>query len=410
MSNHTLRSGFILLCIGLWPTWLAGQSQIPETCEWFLEETQRFGAADGEDALTGILDLEVGPDGNVFLAQRFGAGVTILTPDGETTVLGRAGRGPGEFDGPPLRLGFIGDTLWASDRLTVHFFGPDGAELRQVSFRTATGHGSRFVPRVPLADGSFLGDRQIDPSSMREFVEATRLPLHRFSASGEVLDPVTLIRAPPVVTIEGGGFTFHPLGDWLGESMLPVAVEPDGRAVVTAGTTQNAAADAFFLTRVDITGDTILHRSIPYEPAPVNASDREWLTEAFAGSLAGDHDPAVSRTRDDAARERQRRAAREAITFPDYFPPVRQVVPGADGSIWLLRELELPQRTDRWEVYGATGDLEGVVRVTEGRAFQDPWKPRLKMLWASRDQVWASSLGELDVPYLHRFRVVRGCD
>ena len=37
--------------------------------------------------------------------------------------------------------------------------------------------------------------------------------------------------------------------------------------------------------------------------------------------------------------ERQRRAYRSVFWVPEYHPPVRKVVAGTDGTIWLLREL-----------------------------------------------------------------------
>ena len=106
--------------------------------------------------------------------------------------------------------------------------------------------------------------------------------------------------------------------------------------------------------------------------------------------------------------ERDRRAAEDAITFPDHHPPVREVFSGADGTIWLLREMRADD-VDHWEVYGPNGQLEGSVDVESGRSGVFPWAPNLRLLRATRDEVWGRTMGDLDVPYIHRYGVDRSC-
>lgn len=81
---------------------------------------------------------------------------------------------------------------------------------------------------------------------------------------------------------------------------------------------------------------------------------------------------------------------------------------GTDGTIWLLREMR-DDRIDVWEIYDADGALEGRVEVGEGRSTAKPWMPRLGIGIASRDEIWGTTRGEYDVPYLHRYRVDRTC-
>ncbi len=101
---------------------------------------------------------------------------------------------------------------------------------------------------------------------------------------------------------DGRGFGMmapHPLAPANGESWLPVAAVADGSAVVFVG-----------------------------EVRP------EWgIPDA----------------------ERRRRIARDAITFPEYHPPVRRILAGRDGSIWLLREA-WPRDASFWEVYDEEGN------------------------------------------------------
>ena len=53
-------------------------------CErvWTLEEVQRIGSLDGDDALTAPLNLTVGPDGSIYLTQQQVFHVTVFGADG----------------------------------------------------------------------------------------------------------------------------------------------------------------------------------------------------------------------------------------------------------------------------------------------------------------------------------------
>ena len=201
----------------------------------------------------------------------------------------------------------------------------------------------------------------------------------------------------------------HPLQDWsfraLGESLLPVVATPDGSAVVLIGDIREEneapslldliglpvrALGSFDLLKIGIGGDTILNSTLPFEPKPVTRAWQDWLREAFSGSYAG-------------AAE-----AREAITFPEFLPPVRQIVAGQDGTVWLLRELR-EDRADLWEIYDERGDLTGSVLITDGRSAPRPWSPRLQVLRATLDEVWGTKLDDLDAPTIHRYRIVKSC-
>ncbi len=113
----------------------------------------------------------------------------------------------------------------------------------------------------------------------------------------------------------------------------------------------------FDLLRIGIAGDTLLHRAVPYVPLPVTSDEREVIREWFAAGRAGDRTPDRLRPpwgiRD---AERRRRIAREAITFPETHPPVRRILAGRDGSVWLLREA-WPRAASLWEVHDQAGNL-----------------------------------------------------
>lgn len=395
-------------------TGVAGQS----TCAMpgSIRESMRIGSVDGDDALAGILDLAIGPQGEVFLAQQFTPHVAVFSPAGRPIgTVGRAGSGPGEFTGWPIRLGWIRDTLWVTDRSSTQFFDPDGSAAWQSEWRLIVPEeASSLSPGPPLADGTFLARRGAATAGggdMADMFLAARHALTRISAAGEVIDTIAHVRTRMSVgfeTVGGPGFAQHPLaGSWRGFHQF--ADTPDGESILLPGQV-DAAGGTFGIVRMGIDADTLLDLRVPYEPKPVTTADRRWLTEEFGRFQAGEYDSGSSPfSRSDAVRERDRRAAEDAITFPDHYPPIRQIVAGLDGSIWVLRELDPPTLTDRWEVFDRDGRPLGTLVISESRSGVLPWMPRLNVLQATETQLWGSTIGEFDEPYVHRYDVTLPC-
>ncbi|MEX2376128.1 MAG: hypothetical protein WD942_11190 [Dehalococcoidia bacterium] len=386
------------------------QAVAQHACDWSIDEVHTFGSTDGPLAFSPILDLTMGPDALLYVAQQFVPEVWVLDLEGRIVErIGRSGGGPGEFDGSPVRLGFKGDTLWVTDYTRLTFFSPTGKPLRRVSYsHLVPGEGSVFLPGHPLADGTYLGRRTLRGREMIAYARARRLPLLRFSGGGEIVDTLAVVAKGPNV-IREPGFSEHPLWewDWMGASMLPVAVGPHGLHVTY---TVHGGTDWFDLIRLDLHGDTLLRSRVRYEPRQISTEAAEWLKASFAANAAGDYLPdPPSSSRDDAARERDRRAAYEALTLPEHFPPVRKIVMGSDSSIWILRELRPPELVDRWEVYTPQGVHEGTVVFSEGRGGVVPWAPRLELIYASEDWVWGTTVSDLDIPVLKGYRVDRSC-
>lgn len=404
--------GFHVYCVE------ASGQQVECNSSWQIQETLRLGSADGEVVLSPLWALEIGPNGHIYMLQSWDHHVSVFMPDGRPAgQVGRAGGGPGEFSSDPRRMGWRADTLWVSDRFVTQFFLTDGTPVRQVSFKVPmSAEGSRFAPGTPLADGTFLPYRTVNEQAERLLL-ARRAPLRRLSPSGEIVDTIaTVERHLADYTIrretDSRGFGLmvrHPLTPSNGESMLPVVVVDDGSAVVFIGDVRpDDEPPTFNLLKISISGDTLLHRAVPYVPLPVTRRERELMRERFAAGVAGDFTPERLRppwvTQDT---ERQRRIAREAITFPETHPPVRRILAGTDGSIWLLRQA-WPHPEDVWEVYGEGGGLEGSVKIVESR-LGDP-SSRLHVFQASRSEVWGQRRGEWDVPFVYRYDVRRPCD
>ena len=383
-----------------------------ESCStWSLEETLRIGALDGEQALTGVLDLDLDPARNAYVAQVFTPHIAVFSSTGDhLRTIGRAGSGPGEFDGWPSRLGWIGDTLWVKDHSAVKIFSPEGSEVRRIRFTYVMAEeGSEFRPGTPLADGTLLGTRVL-AGDIPAFYTADSLSLPRFRPDGTLAGIVARVVQPIRVSLSDGSFASHPLASWNGVSWVPVVVTADGTAVLFVQDNPTGSPASFELVRAGIDGRRSIVGRMPYEPRTVASSDADWLREVFGNWLAGDYNPRPSAFLSEATLERRRLEASRAISIPRHYPPVRELVAGRDSTIWVLRELSPPDLVDRWEVYGPDGDLEGSLTIRDGRSSPVPWLPRLKIFQASRDEVWGMTTDDFDVPYIHRYRVRRGCN
>lgn len=417
MSNPaSSRAAAAISAIFFFPAASAGQESACDAL-WQLRETLRLGSTYGEVTLSPVRALEIGPDGRIYLIQSWDHHVSVFLPDGQPAGrIGRAGSGPGEFTSDPRRMGWQADTLWVSDRFVTQFFLADGTPIRQVSFRTPMlEEGSRFAPGTPLADGTFLPYRTVNEQAER-FLLRQRAPLRRVSASGEIVDTIAMVErhlADHAIHRETDSRGFgmmlpHPLAPSNEESWLPVVAVADGSAVVFIGEVRSGDEQPTFdLLRIGIAGDTLLHRAVPYVPLPVTRDERMLMRERFAAARAGDFTPERLRppwSIQDG--ERRRRIAHEAITFPETHPPVRRVLAGRDGSIWLLREA-WPHPANLWEVYDEDGNLEGSVRIDDPSSGDAGFRPRV--FQASRTELWVQTRSELDVPHVVRYQVLGRC-
>lgn len=408
MTHFGHRAAWFALLAGCVPS-VHAQEPLRGMCVWRLEETTRIGSLDGDQALSEVLDLAIGPTGNLYVAQQSAPYVTVLSDEGTLLRrLGRAGGGPGEFNGWPLRLGWIGDTLWVTDHRTTKLLTARGEEIRRIAFGNRVAReGSLFIPGPPLANGTLL-PRRLIVGNAPVFFTVDSLSLPRFDGDGVEVGTIARLPQPMRVRLEGDEYSTHPLADWMGLAALPMAPVPDGRGVVFVREGPSQPRSWFDVIRIDMDGDTVFVRRIEHEPRPVTSRERDWFRSRFAASVAGDYLARPSAMMGDRTRERRRREAASSIEFPRYHPPVRRIVVGIDGSLWLLREASPPELVDVWEVYGPQG-LEGRIRIETGRSGREPWGPRLNLHRASRDEVWGVSIDDLEVPYIHRYNVNRSC-
>lgn len=385
---------------------------------WRLEELVRIGSAESTDLVAGVRDLAIGPDSALYVAQAMVPAVTVFSLRGRLLrLIGRAGRGPGDIQFAAFGVGWVGDTLWIADETRIQLFTTDERVPEEViDFHlNEREEGSSFTPGRMLADGTFIGMRAItDGTAWSSQGAGPGLALRRFSRSGEILDTIAIMDwSDNAIENESNPNDWprvHPLRDLplIGLKEPLTSITPDGSAVVQiASVHEDATPPTFDLLVISIRGDTLLNRAVEYEPREITRAMERRLADVYAGWMVGDYTSRMIQLLESTLK-RQRRVYRDAFWAPEYHPPVRQVVAGTDGTIWLLREMR-EDRVDVWEIYDSEGTLEGRVEVRQGRSTAKPWMPRLGIAIASREEVWGTTRGEYNVPYLHRYRVDRTC-
>ena len=346
-----------------------------QTERWTLERTVTIGDhSDPELGLTRVGDVFVVGE-RLFVAQRREQRLRIFSLAGDFIgFLGGRGEGPGEFSdvsGTGVRDGLV----WVFDRLLgrLQYFDPDGRYQSSVRIR---GHpvlpmGSALVRSV-LADGSmlvtFLRDAVILAANRPEHVI-------RFDAAGIARDTVSVLVGRTAVLKVGSFFTSLPESY---RSLFEPSADGSGFVVVHREAATSAGPHTFRVIRFDARADTAWARDIPYDPIPVPS---EWRSR----HLKERHDLSPP----------EMRVLERAYRTLEFFPPLRGVGTGADGTTWLYVRTGVD--SFEWEVLDPSG--RSVARV------QPP--PRGNMRWAGTDAMWFVERDELDVPYLVRYAIRR---
>lgn len=399
------------------PAALTAQDACPTP--WRLDEVLRIGSPESADLIRSVYDLAIGPDSALYVGQVMVPAVTVFSLDGRVLrQIGRAGQGPGDIQLAAFGVGWIGDTLWIADQHRIQLFTTNERVPEEVvDFALPMPQeGTRLTPGRMLADGSVLAGRR-SITDWQAWVTAPSLALRRISHAGEILDTIASVEwssnAVEYERVQGRTWLApHPLKDLppVGLNEYLTALRPDGSTVVQIGRVQeDGTPPTFDILAISISGDTLLQRTVEYEPREVSSAIENLLADGFAAAIVGDHiSPSLRPPMSETMRDRQRRAVRSAFWVPEYHPPIRQVVAGTDGTIWLLRELR-EDRVDLWEIYGSDGTLEGTLEIDQGRTSAVPWFPRLGIAIATRDEIWGTTFDELEVPYIHRYRIDRTC-
>ena len=314
---------------------LSVEGQQACSTDWRLSETLRIGSLDGEDALASVNDLAVSPSGDIYVTQQWAGSVTVFSSDGRLArTIGRSGEGPGEFNPSPITLSFVGDTLWVGDWSRAQAFGPLGQPLDFARFQVyVPEEASQYWADSPLRDGSFWSRRstRINSRHVPDGPGTGLRAIRRFSPEGEVLDTIAMLDGRDRYVEYGPDeFTKHPLWKLLPDTWLigwRDMLAADRSSIVLLGDVREEPGSASFdLLRIGIWGDTLLMRSVPYEPRPFSRALEAWWRDEFGKFMAGDYTRGLSdwgqRTEPDTreAREKAREGFLAAAIPPASSP------------------------------------------------------------------------------------------
>lgn len=363
-----------------------------------LTEELRIGSVDDPDlGFSRIGGVTVDEDGNVYVLERQDREVRVFDPAGRLLrVIGGEGEGPGEFR-DPLLLGFRGDSLWVNDgrlrRITM--FNREGEVLStfQTGLDLTVSHPAPGVTMTEFHTGALRSDGLLDMrwpplvswSQALALPDSVAVPVLRFDRAGNVVDTTAWDAYWfDVVRVALGGQEFWTPVPAPG---TPLRLREEDVLVHVDRRPAGGEAATFAVTRTRSTNDTVYHRVFHYRP---RAFSTAWV-DSVVGAFATRMGRALQADSSVAAR-----AFREAAALPAFQPPVSLIRSGADGSLWLRREVDTGE-IYRWMILRPDGSPRGQVELPKGTTLQ----------WMSGDVVYAVERDDLDVPWIVRYGMRR---
>lgn len=369
-----------------------------------------------------VAAVDVDRDGHVYVVEASVPEIRVYDPSGALlNRIGRRGAGPGEFESAPFRFGVAGDTVWAvtygPDRITL--FDRDGTLLsarRTESVVVPLPHAYGYVvPWMMRPDGMFAShmarvafSRDDPPTGVRPS-DSIPVPFVLFDRTGAVTDTMGWAGRPPPRLwrpptpgerarefIDVGGRRYavpHPptTRPW----WEPL---PDGYLLVEAPPAAAQDDGSFTVTRFGLSGDTLYSRTFHYRPVRYSATELDSIAARAARGEPGGMVPySPIRRAAPAGWEAAARSLRDAMSFPEFKPPIENVWVAQDEALWLRLSSE-DESTARWVVLDARGRPRGDIVLAS----------KIRILWSRGDVFWGVEPDQLDVPWLVRFRIERG--
>ena len=388
-AGHCTRSWIIPVLLALWVPILPASAQVPEK---YAHEELRLGGVSASEATAFVKEPSLIVDRYGRIYARAETEIRVFGFDGSLlNVLGGKGDGPGEFRSA-FGHGLLGDTLWVIDPFwhpsRITRFSIDG-QLLSTSAAPEVSQGgdqSRAWRVSHLLEGGHVitstsANPGVGPSSKRY-----RIPIA--IADDRLTDPKVIVRIewPQGLLLPGlaqSGDPTFPLSPLF-------AVFPDGSGMVTVSWEGNQGGP-IWVRKYDSAGRRVLE--------VVHVAPNTRVPGQVVDSLVADWVEKVTPIADRARRRgldvpsNLTKAVEDGLPIPPYYPMVREVVAGIDGSIWLRRMRSFSDNT--WFVLDSGG----------GPVFKVELPPGVNLQQASFGEVWATALGELDAPLILRYRL-----
>ena len=236
-------------------------------------------------------------------------------------------------------------------------------------------------------DGSVMSLSSVPSSFSSQGLGGAHL-LQRVARAGAVLD--TILRLPAdggrqgQVQLRKGQLV--PFRMPIDDAML-LKLSHDARSVVVVDRRTGARLSSFTLTSVTVSGETLAHRSFEYAPLPLQRQQADSLFAPLARSMDATFGLQPAAVVEDILAQ---------VQVPGTFPPVIELVPGRDQSVWVgLKTQEHPHGS--WLVFDE--QLQPVARVTIPL--------EVRVMRVSERFIWGVTTGSLDVPQVVRYGIVK---
>ncbi|HEX5581709.1 MAG TPA: NHL repeat-containing protein, partial [Gemmatimonadaceae bacterium] len=341
---------------------------------WRLVEELRIGRVDGDgpDAFSDVHDIAVDGAGNVYVLQRITKSIHVFDPTGRfVRTIGRAGKGPGEFEHPNGMAFDPAGRLWVADPKNGRYVAFDtlGGVLRSA--------------RRELDSYRFQWDGTVD--SAGRILESVSVWSDSGRSTAYVRFDTTFATADTILTSaprsqEEMLATTYVLRRGSGETLfLGVPFAPEDVATHDPrGYLWTANTGDYRIVQRDFNGDTIRVVARGASPLPVTSEER-------AAAIAR-LDSLAQGVRYDASR------------IPSTHPVLEWFAVAPDGTLWVALTARDGAAERLFDVFDAEGRYLG--QVTVPRGLQPPVR-------VTRDAIYAVVRDELDVPMVVRLRVVR---
>ena len=324
----------LILCTWLHPgdSALAMQARAPA-----LKLTEVFRIGDEEAGDTLLFgtpwDMAVDSRGRLYVADSDWDGLLVFsdtgTPEG---VIGRAGKGPGEFERVSAVHIDAQDSVYTWDRILnrVTIFSPD----EQVYVR------SFVVPREALFTGGFVG------ATDRGFLfRYFAIPGMRLAAGMENLAKVKLLGwsgktiMDSVAYLPGQEWVVHDVGR-MSAIDLPLGPEPHF-ALASDQVLYYGSSSAIRLMRTTMDGASHVAIEVPHTPVRVSKAERDRIAE-----------------------EQENRAMKDLVRdrLPEIKPAFVRILPDDEGRLWIALSRAENVTAVEWLVVDSMG---AVVARTE---------------------------------------------
>jgi hypothetical protein len=331
--------------------------------------------------------LVVDSAGVIYARLASEGAIIVFRPDGQfVRQIGRKGEGPGEFQFAHAH-GFVGDTLWVTNWPTprISLFRRDGSHL--ATRRTPFDVGPMRLSAPAGISGLLTGGRAyvlIDALVLTENPGRASVPALVGTREMRNVDTIAMLPHPRGLYVPAvGSWAFAPM-----PSSPLLAFGSTGTAIATAEWNRSKP-QAVTIRVIAPNGEERVRRQLQLAAQPIPGSVRDSLLGVALGKARPQLEAA--RRKGAALGASNERLVEQGLDLPTHYPPVRSLVVGIDGTLWLERFGD--GRAGDWLVLDRRGEPIFQLRLPASFELQQ----------ASATDVWGTERDELDVSYMVRF-------